>query len=85
MLINGLQVNKNGIMIGASHTSCHLCAMKYKAEHSDVSLSECYDAVRGQQLNKRVKILSTLKDPNGEKVFICEDCAKNLLDELQKA
>ena len=83
MLINGLQIKENGVIVAGSHTSCHLCAMKYHSEHKEASLSECYDAVRGEQVGKPVKVLNSLRDPNGEKVCICSDCAQEIVNELK--
>ena len=83
MLINGLQIKENGVIVAGSHTSCHLCAMKYHSEHKEASLSECYDAVRGTQVGKPVKVLNSLRDPNSEKVCICSDCAQEIVNELK--
>lgn len=84
MLINGLNVSESGATVAAANTACHICAMKYGAENKNASLSECYNAARGQQEGKLIKVLSTLKDPNGEKVCICIDCAKEIVKDLEE-
>lgn len=84
MLTNGLNVSESGVTVAAANTACHICAMQYGAENKNASLSECYNAVRGQQEGKLVKVLSTLKDPNGEKVCICSECAKKIVKDLEE-
>ena len=85
MLYNGTAVNNDGdVLIGSSQMACHLCAMKYRKEHPDQPISVCYDAVRGKMTGKKIKVFPTLRDPNSEKVYICEDCLKAAVESLEK-
>lgn len=84
MLINGLKIEgKKNVVMCSANMVCHLCAMKYHDEHKNDNMSECYNAVRGKQLGNLMKVIPSLNDPNGEKVYICESCAKEIVDQLK--
>ena len=85
MLMNGMKMEgKKNVVIANSAMACHGCAMKYHDAHKDEPIGACYDAVRGKKIGKPMKVFPALRDPNGEHVYLCADCVKEIAEELSK-
>lgn len=85
MLHNGTIVDKNkNIVIATSDICCHECAAKYAKENPEMTLPEAAKFLRGNLSGRKVKAFPALKDIYGEKVYLCESCAREIADSLKQ-